>query len=39
VASAFFVVKFGAVALLAWRLGRAPAPGANGDATTAAPTS
>jgi len=39
VASVFFVVKFVAVAVLAWRLGRAPAPGAEGDATTAAPTS
>jgi hypothetical protein len=39
VASVFFVVKFVVVAVLAWRLGRAPAYRAEGDATTAAPTS
>ncbi len=39
VASAFFVVKFVAVAALAWRLGRAPARGAGRAPTTAAPSS
>lgn len=39
VASLFFVVKFVAVAVLAWRLGRAPWLGAGPEPTTAAPSS
>jgi len=39
VASAFFVVKFVAVAVLAWRFAAPAAPPAGGAATTAAPSS
>ena len=39
VASVFFVVKFVVVAVLAWRLGRAPEHGAQGDTKTTAQTS
>jgi hypothetical protein len=39
VASAFFLVKFAAVAALAWRLTGAPPAPAAGAATAAGPTS